>query len=174
MKLFHFPLLALALAGCDRATQPSDPAAASSPSLAAQATVHFIIREPLLFEITSPCTGQLIQFTGERFEQITAVGPQELLDQGIALRFEDQALFTGTGTEPVTGTAYYFRDVLHFGINSPTAEALNFTQTFQETLHATSPGSGQNFLIHVLIHVTVLPNGEVATSFEAVSAACQG
>jgi hypothetical protein len=167
--------LTLAL-GCTDQPAPTGPAGdpAPRPNLAAQATVHSTTRQPFAFDVVSPCTGELVHFIGERFEQVTAVGPQELLDQGLALRFEDQAVFSGTGTGAVTGTTYFTRDVLHFGINSPTAEAVNFTLTFQETIHAITRDPGENFLIQVSIQVTVLPSGEIATSFEVVSAQCRG
>ena len=175
MKRLHLAVFAAALAGCDRAAVPTDPAGAlPPPSFAAQATLHFTNQRPEAFNITSPCSGGEIAFMGELREQVTAVGPQELLDQGRALRFENQAIVSGTGTDPVTGTTYYIRDVLHFGINSPTVEALSFTQTFQETLHAVSRGSGENFLIHVLFHMTALPSGEIASSIDVVRAECQG
>jgi hypothetical protein len=167
--------LTLAL-GCTDQPAPTGPAGAPAPrpNFDAQATLHFTSRRPLAFDVVSPCTGELVHFSGELFEQVTAVGPQELLDQGQALRFENQAVTSGTGTGAVTGTTYFIRDVLHFGINSPTLEALNFTLTFQETIHAITRGPGENFLIHVSIHVTVLPSGEIATTFEVVSAECRG
>jgi hypothetical protein len=74
----------------------------------------------------------------------------------------------------VPGTTYFIRQVVNFGFNSPTLEAINVTERFQTTIHAITRGSGENFLIHVRFHRTVLPSGEVATTFEVVSAKCPG
>ena len=165
--------LAAALPGCS--DTPAEPAGVAPPPVAAAvATDHTVTRSTFTFVYQNPCNGENVAFTGERVEQITAVGPQELLDQGLALRFEDQTRITGTGVGEETGTVYRIRDLIHFGVRSPSAEALNFTEVFNEKIHAIAQGSTGNFVIHANFHVTVLPNGRIATSFGPVTAQCGG
>jgi hypothetical protein len=167
---------ALAL-GCGYESTPTDPLddpTATSGIAAEMAVDRLMRRGPWEEDITNPCTGGLIHFTGEIKEQRTAVGPQELLDQGSSLHSEDQTLLTGTGTDPVTGATYSIHRTLHSGFNSPTLEALNLTITFQTTVRAVTSGPGENFLIRIQFHVTFLPNGEVKTVVEHESAECRG
>jgi hypothetical protein len=168
--------LTLAL-GC--ADQPTPTGVAGDPTLAPpqferQAVDRFTRRGPWEEDITNPCTGAVIHFVGEIKEQSTAVGPQELLDQGFNIHFEDQTLLTGTGTDPVSGATYFIRRQVHFSFNSPTIEAVNLTQSFRTTVQAVTRGPGDNFLLHLRFHLTVLPSGEVATVFEVESAECRG
>jgi hypothetical protein len=167
---------ALAL-GCTDQPAPTatggDPAL-SSPSLARQAVSRFTRREPWEEDILNPCTGDVVHFTGEIKEQATFVGPPDLLEQGSALHIEDQTLLSGTGIDAGTGTMYSVRRSFHLSFNSPTLEASNFTQTINTTVRAITQGPDENFVIHFRFHITVLPNGEVATVAEVDSAECRG
>ena len=99
-RLLLLPTTALVGAlvlGCTDQSTPTGPRGdpALSPANLAQAVVRFTRQEPFAFDVESPCTGELIHFTGEIKEQVTSVGPQELLDQGSALHFEDHAVISG-------------------------------------------------------------------------------
>ena len=178
--VFLHTLAALAaglVLGCADGSNPTDLGGDLTPayrSEEAQAVVRFTRQEPFEFVVESPCTGKMVDFAGEIVEQVTSIGPQELLDQGIALHFEDHAVISGTGTERVTGTTYAIRQVVNFGFNSPALEAMNLTQRFQTTIRAISGGRADNFLVHVRFHLTVLPSGEVATVADITSAQCRG
>ena len=166
--------LTLLLAACNGADTTAEPMAPASDVTAAVIAVHFVNPGTFAFDIENPCTGETVSFSGERFEQITAVGTQELLEQGQAFRCEDQASLSGIGTGTSSGTEYRIRDVIHFGIRSPSAEALNFTQVFNERIQAIAQGSADDFFIHVNFHVTVLPDGRIVTEFEQFDAVCVG
>src|SRR4051794_17655662 len=66
---------------CRDNTAPSAEVRPQEPSLAAQQTKHITLQEPFAFDAQSPCTGELIHFTGLDVEQITVVGPPELLNR---------------------------------------------------------------------------------------------
>ena len=72
----------------------------------------------------------------------------------------------------MNGVTYTIRRTVRFGFESPTPEAPNFTNTFLTTVRTVTPGP-DNFVIHFRFHITVLPNGEVATVFEGESAECR-
>ena len=165
---------ALGCADEPAATGPGAEPSLSPPSMERMAVDRFTRREPFEEDITNPCTGGLIHFTGEIKEQVTSVAPEELLEQGLALHIEDQALLTGTGTDPVNGVTYTIRRTVHFGSESPTLEAPNFTNTFVTTVRGVTQGQEDNFLLHITFHLTVLPSGEVATEVVVESAECRG
>jgi hypothetical protein len=159
---------ALALGCTDQPTPtgpPGDPAL-SPPALERQTVEHFTFREPFEEDVISPCTGEVVHFTGELFEQLTR------LAEGI--HFEDQTLLSGTGTGTVTGTTYSVRRAFHASFNSPSVEAANFTLTVETTVRGITAGPDENFIIHFRLHITVLPSGEVATEVEVESAECRG
>jgi hypothetical protein len=169
-------LLTAALAGClslvlgcgdePTPTGPYDQPALVPAHLESQAVQHFTRRGPFEEDVTNPCTGGLVHFTGEIKEQQTVVGPD--------IHAEDQTLLTGTGTDPVNGVTYSIRRTFHFSFNSPSVEAANFTETVNTTVSGITPGPGANFLLHLRFHLTVLPSGEVATEVTADSAECRG
>ena len=180
-SLLLMPSAALTTAlslGC--ATEPTSSRLEGIPGAAPQVAAErtgvdrLTRREPWEDDITNPCTGAVIHFVGEIKEQRVAVGPQELLDQGLALHTEDHTLLTGTGTDPVSGATYSIRFVINFGFNSPTLEALNITLRDQTMVRGVTTGSGENFLVRFIVHVTVLPSGEVASEFVIDSAECRG
>jgi hypothetical protein len=161
------------LVACSDNTAPSAETKPEEPSLAAQQTKHITLQQPFAFDAQSPCTGELIHFTGLDVEQITVVGPPELLEQGIQLHIEQKGSLTGTGTA-ASGRTYSLNDVFHFGFNSPSVAATQASVTYVETLRAVSPEPGQSFMLRFAFHTTVLPSGEVKTTFDTATGKCIG
>ena len=159
---------ALALGCTDQPipTGPSGDPALSPPALERQTVEHLTFREPWEADVISPCTGEVVHFTGELFEQQTTLAGD--------FHTEHNVVLTGTGTGTVTGTTYTGREVFHFGLNSPSVEAPNFVLTIKTTLRAITEGPDENFIIHLRLHVTVLPSGEFVTEVEVESAECLG
>jgi hypothetical protein len=159
---------ALALGCTDQPTPtgpPGDPAL-SPPALERQTVEHFTFREPFEEDVISPCTGEVVHFTGELFEQQTHLEGDIHVEQNVVL--------SGTGTGTVTGTTYSGRQAFHLSFNSPSVEAGNFTLTVETTLRAITAGPNENFIIHFRLHITALPSGEFATEVEVESAECRG
>jgi hypothetical protein len=159
---------ALAL-GCTDQSTPTGPESVptlSPPALERQTVEHFTFREPWEADVISPCTGEVIHFTGELFEKQTHLAGD--------IHVEQQVVLSGTGTGTVTGTTYIGRQAFHLSFNSPSVEAPNFVFTIKSTLRAITAGPGQNFIIHLSLHITVLPSGETATEVAVDSAECRG
>ena len=161
----------VALLACDLPSGPVESGSAvASPSLAAQSASHFTIREQLMTEIfPSPCNGELVPFAATRFEEINVV------EQGDVLHFEVTESISGSGIAEGTGTRYVVRDVSHFSFQTPnlTSPQVNLFD-MPHTIKLISQGGNQNFLEHVVFHVTVLPSGEVKTTVEFDNAECRG
>jgi hypothetical protein len=162
--------LLVALLACDLASGPVESGSTvAPPSLAAQSVGHFTIREQLTDIFPSPCTGEVIPFTARRFEETNVV------EQGDVLHFEVTESISGSGTAEGTGTRYLVYDVSHFSFQTPnvTSPQANLFD-MPHTIKLISQGGNQNFLEHVVFHVTALPSGEVKTTVEFDNAECRG
>jgi hypothetical protein len=165
------------LLACSNRFSPSDdnsPPATSGPNLAAQETRHLTFQDPIAFDVVSPCTGELVHITGQQDQQLTIVGPPDLIESGNETHIEQLETVTGTGTGIVSGTTYAIRDVFHVGFDSPSITATHGTFTSVETLHAIGAQQGQSFLIRFASHTTFLPSGEVNTTFDTQASKCIG
>src|SRR5215218_769809 len=83
-------LTAALLTGCGAEAGPT---AENIPGLTADATDHnvadhFKIVVPGIFDVENPCNGELIILSGEEIDQLTLVGPREVLDAGGFLHME--------------------------------------------------------------------------------------
>jgi hypothetical protein len=164
-----FIMLLGPLVACDEPTGAAESdIAPESSSLAAQSTSHFTIREQLADVIESPCTGEVIPFTATRFEETNVV------EQSDILHFEVTESISGSGTAEVTGTRYLVYDVSHFsfqipGVSAPQGNLFDMPHTIK----LISQGGRENFLEHVVFHLTVLPSGEVKTTVDFDKAECR-
>jgi hypothetical protein len=164
-------LAIVALACTDQsAPTPSSPlldpvsAGTMAPAALAEGVFHATIRERLSDVFESPCTGELIPFTARRFEEIN-VNTQSV---------EVTESIIGSGTADVTGIHYLVNDVSHFGFQMPQASGSKSNLfDMPHTIKIIGQGGGQNFLEHVVFHMTVLPSGEVRTTVDFDKAECR-
>jgi hypothetical protein len=166
--------LTLVLAACS-AGEPLAPS--TDPSMAVgtghNTADHFKIDQPVAFQIESPCTGELIDFTGRETGQVTAVDTREHLDNGNSIHFEHLSRVVAAGTGQQTGATYAINDVLHENFESPSPPAPQVTISFREVLRVTSSVSGAGFLVHELFHLVVTPSsGEAKVTQETESVSC--
>jgi hypothetical protein len=162
--------LLVAVLACDPPTSPVGArTGVESPSLGAQTTTHFTIREQLSDIIESPCTGEVIPFTATRFEETNVV------EQTDILHFEVTESISGRGEAQGTGTQYLVYDVSHFSFQTPNLTSPQVSLfDMPHTIKLISQGGGQNFLEHVVFHFTVLPSGEITTTVDFDKAECRG
>jgi hypothetical protein len=168
-------LTAALVTGCGA---ESGPTAENVPGLTADATDHNVAEHfksvvPGVFDVENPCNGELIILSGEEIDQLTLVGPREVLDAGgfLHLEFQQQVRATGTGLE--TGATYTLKDMLHESFNSPNEPAPHFTFSSHGTSHVTSDRPGLSFAIHSVFHF-VIPSGKdfkVTREVESVTCA---
>jgi hypothetical protein len=157
-------LTAALLTGCTGDAAPTAPTAENIVGLTADATDdnvadHFKIVVPGTFDVENPCNGELIILSGEEIDQLTLVGPREVLDAGgfLHMEFQQQVRATGTGLE--TGATYTLKDMLHENFESPNEPAPHLTFSSHGTSHVTSDLPGLSFDIHSVFHV-VIPSGK--------------
>jgi hypothetical protein len=128
-------------------------ALAAGMALAQANTVTFTEKLPFNQILVNPCTGELVQFTGDILFlfHITedANGGLHVQEHGSA------AGITGTGE---SGTQYRLvgvtRDEFYFAPGEPREE------TFVNRFHVVSKGSSDNFLVDQTMHLTINANGE--------------
>jgi hypothetical protein len=154
-------LTAALLTGCGAEAGPT---AENIPGLTADATDHnvadhFKIVVPGIFDVENPCNGELIILSGEEIDQLTLVGPREVLDAGgfLHMEFQQQVRATGTGLE--TGATYTLKDMLHENFETPNEPAPHLTFSSHGTSHVTSDLPGLSFDIHSVFHI-VIPSGK--------------
>ena len=153
-----------------------EPATApSTPSLAEDAghntADHFTIDDPIEFQFESPCTGELIDFTGRETGQLTMVDTREHLDNGNSVHFEHQGRVVATGVGQTTGAIYRINDVFHESFQSPSPPAPQVTVMFEETLRVTGTAPGTGFTLRVqfhLVHQPFAPDVKVTRDIESV------
>jgi hypothetical protein len=156
----------------DSGADPAASPAPGAPLAAAKATAHFEFQEPVELAFTSPCTGGLVEGTGEVVGQVNLVG-DPFGDGILVLHSEVDGTVTGTLTDQLTGTTYTWHDTFHSVFNSPSGPALNFTTTSPGNLVAfPTDGSGAGLILHTLLHTTVDPNGVVRVTIETVDIRC--
>jgi len=125
--------------------------------------------EELTDILESPCTGELVPFTARRFEETNVVEESDIL------HFQVTESISGSGTAEVTGTRFLIHDVSHFSFQTPSVSATQQNVfDMPHTIKFITKGGSENFLEHDVIHVTVLPDGELKTTVEFEKAECLG
>ena len=167
-------LTAALLTGCGAEAGPT---AENIPGLTAHATDHnvadhFKIVVPGIFDVENPCNGELIILSGEEIDQLTLVGPREVLDAGgfLHMEFQQQVRATGTGLE--TGATYTLKDMLHENFESPN-EAPHLTFSSHGTSHVTSDLPGLSFDIHSVFHIVIPSGKDFKVTREVESVTCR-
>jgi hypothetical protein len=173
-------LTALAVAALLGACADDQPATApSAPSLANGAghntADHYTIDQPADFQLTSPCTGELIDFTGRETGQITAVDTRENLDNGNSVHYEHIGRVVATGIGETTGATYQIDDLFHEDFESPSPPAPQVTITFQETIRVTGTAPGTGFTVREEFHLVLQPSSpDAKVTREVESVRCEG
>jgi hypothetical protein len=123
--------------------------------------------EELTDILESPCTGEMVPFTARRFEETNVVEESDIL------HFQVTESISGSGTAEVTGTRFIIHDVSHFSFQTPSASATQQNVfDMPHTIKFITKGGRANFLEHDVLHVTVLPDGELKTTVEFGRAEC--
>jgi hypothetical protein len=170
-------LAALALGACagdDPVTAPT------TPSLRVEgaghfSTDHFKIDEPVVLSFESPCNGEVIDFVGRDVGEINAVDTRENLDNGNSLHFEHHSHVTGTGSGELSGITYSVNDIFNEKFESPSVTAAQFTASFTEVMHVTSPVPGTSFTARFAVSVVLTPSADEAkVTRDLSSAQCGG
>lgn len=160
-------LAAALMTGCG---SESDPTAANTPSLTADATnrattVHESQTFPLDETYVNPCNGETVHLTG------TLVGHSNFVND---LHLEFHATISETGTGLTTGASYTSHSTFNEVFNSPTEAALDITFSFRDAAHFISSPAGLSFTLKHTFHVVVTPSGDFKVTKEIDSAKCQG
>ena len=175
-RLATSALLAAALltacAGDDAPTAPTTPTLVVTDA-GHNAADHFKVVEEAVFEIESPCKGELIAFSGENIYQLTLVDTREHLDAGFSVHAEFQSRTRATGTGPVSGAGYVINDIFHENFESPSPPAPQVTIMAHGTAHITSDLPGLSFVAHFAFHGVALPSGEFKVTRFLESAECR-
>jgi hypothetical protein len=169
-------LTAALLTGCGA---ESGPTAENVLGLAADAADHnvadhFKVVVTGIFDVESPCNGELIILSGEERDQFTLVGPRELLDAGFFYHLEFQQHVRATGTGSETGATYTLNDMFHENFNTPNGPAPHFTYSAHATSHVTSELPGLSFDIHFVVHVVGPSGKDIKVTRDVESVTCGG
>jgi hypothetical protein len=98
-----------------------------------------------------------------------------VVESADVLHFEVTESISGSGSAEGTGMGYLVYDVSHFSFQAPrpTSPQVNLFN-MPHTIKLISQGGGQNFLEHVVFHVTVLPSGDLRTTVDFDKGECRG
>jgi hypothetical protein len=140
-------------------------------ALAQATTETFTEKRPFNQTIVNPCTGELVQLTGDLtfLFHVTedANGGLHVQQHGSA------AGITGTGE---SGTQYRLvgvtREEAYFPPGAPPEEPRE--ATFVNRFHVVSKGSSDNFLFDQTVHVTFNANGEPTAEVIRTDITCAG
>ena len=126
------------------------------------------IRFSLPLQLSIPCIDEEVSIGGGvRHLTVTEISNEN----GFVYRLHlNHSQITGVGTE--TGDEYVGQFVLNETLVSFTE--LGGTQTFRMHVHGVSKGSGPNFFISVLMHLTLDAGGNLTAETEIVEAECRG
>lgn len=122
-------------------------------------------RQAVTFEQATPCTGELITFTGE----IHGIFRTTSIDENGRFQeiFKTQFHGKGTGT---SGTEYIFNDEITQDANGQVGMEITFVQSF----NILARGSAPNLTLFMQGHMTVNANGEVTAFFDQFREICRG
>jgi len=152
-------LLVVAVIVCSAVSARSGNAAAVTD------TQHSTV--PVDFLYQSPCTGDLISFTGEFAEtQHLTITDSRITIVGVS---DTQNV---VGTDLTTGQTFHFLSALPF-VTTFTYPAF-FPLVYEKVLDAriVGPGPGNNEIQHFVIHETINANGEITSSVSRGSDDC--
>jgi hypothetical protein len=134
-------------------------------SSAAQAATVSNVDTPISFTSLSPCTSELIAFSGVEHDTLNMT-----FDNSGGVHVELHINFQNvSGTGLSSGTTYQLPSTLNQTYNAQ--PGLVETTTFTEPLIA--PGPGNNLFLHETAHITVNPDGTVTSSFDNSTVTCQ-
>ena len=156
--------------GCD---QPSDPTAVpladQSPvfSLAASPNATFKFSDSFPFSFFNDCTGEVVSgVVGVKSTvHVSADG-----SGGFHAHFHD--VFNGRAVGETSGIQYVGPQTDHDSFNASSGGALE--ETFTVNFRFLSRGSADNILTHILIHITITPNGDVTSETATFTFECKG
>ena len=161
---FHAPVgVSLLLVGCSMPLAPvPDAGPASQGWLAASSAAATSRTMSLHFIRSNECTGEDVEITGT----IHFVSKTQR-DGGIVGHFNYQNV---RGIGLTSGTEYRVSAVDHVHLSPPFPSSVHSVRSFRMI----APGSGDNLLVHALMHITVTANGDVSGSIERLSNRCVG
>lgn len=176
MKRIHHPVALIFLAafgvGCDNPVAPTgeESSIRSIPNaVASSASVnHFMVKFELPLSLTIPCIDEEVAI-GDGVRHLLV--HQVANDNGSLFRLHlNHSRITGIGS--VTGNEYVGQFVLNQQSVSFTEKGQ--TQTLQQHIHGVSKGSSPNWIVSILLHLTLNANGELTAETEFLEAECRG
>lgn len=144
----------------------------AAPALAQANTVTTSTRVPVNLTLFNPCTGELIDFSGNLHivDHVTFV-PHDP-DGGLHLNRKEN--WQGVaGIDQTTGNRYRLTGVRH-NLNLNANAPLPFVLTLVRTQNVISRGSADNLQLRRRVHVTVNANGTTTVDFDSFSLICEG
>ena len=124
---------------------------------------------PITTFVTNPCNGDFVPLTGtlDLMLRLTTSGSGRL-NLGEHINFD----LSGVGAP--SGAEYNVGEVVNIEENNITFDNGATEITEAAHLNVISKGSEPNFLVHVIVHETITPDGDI-TSFKVdVSTECRG
>lgn len=118
----------------------------------------------------NPCTSEQITIAGGTFQLIV----NDTTDANGGLHFDIRGNAQGVvATGAISGDRYRLAGDFW---SEQTVRNASFplSLTLVEVHNAVSAGSAQNFIVHIVRHLTINANGDVTASVDAVSAECRG
>jgi hypothetical protein len=141
--------------------------AIAAPQTMAQATTNTInVQNPINISVFIPCAGEIVTLSGDLHTLIHVTQDGR---GGTHLKIHNQPQGI-TGEGEVTGDKYQGTGVTQREINS-TGGAFEFT--FVNNFRIIGQGTGNNFLVHATLHVTVSANGDVTANVVNTSTECK-
>lgn len=121
-------------------------------------------------KFVNPCTAEQITIVGGTFQLIVNI----TTDASGGLHFDIRGNAQGVvATGATSGDRY--RLAGDFWSEQTVRDAsYPLVMTVVEVHNAVSAGSAQNFIVHIVRHLTIDPNGDLTASVDAVSADCRG
>lgn len=122
-------------------------------------------RQEVTFAQATPCTGELITFTGE----IHGIFRTTSLDESGRFQEIFHIQFHGKGTGD-SGTEYIFNDEITQDANGQ----VGMENTFVQSFNIIAKGSAPNLTLFMQGHMTVNANGSVTAFFDQFREICRG
>ena len=160
--------IALTVAACDAPTRAVAPA--DRPQLDAATTFNTQFKVDFSFPITDPCdpAHEVIDVTGTIHMHFHFTGNDNEL-----VLFSDQNDQGLHGVGETTGNQYEFILIEHQLAFTVSENGATTTRS-HETFNVVSQGSGDNFVAHINMHVTINANGEETAVVDNAFAECTG
>ena len=136
----------------------------------AQATATITRTDITGMAFTDPCTGEQITITGGTFQLIVHATSDAAGGLHLGIRGNAQGVSAVGST---SGTMYRLAGDFRSEQNVRNGGyPLSFT--IVEVHNAVSAGSADNFIVHIIRHLTISAGGDVTSTIDAVSAECRG